>query len=214
MTGASRGIGRAIALRLADEGVRLALTARRSADLDETAERVEGLGIAADLTEAEEVERLVAAVRAWLGGAPDILVNNAGLFRLATVETLDPRELDRQLDLNLRAPILLARAFLPEMIGRDAGWLVHIGSVAGRRAFPENAAYAASKFGLRGFHEVLSLELQGTGVSSVLIEPGPVDTEAWDPVAGRLGHDLPARSQMLRPEEVASRVIAALGLPS
>jgi NAD(P)-dependent dehydrogenase (short-subunit alcohol dehydrogenase family) len=154
----------------------------------------------------------VRETKAVLEGSPDILVNNAGLFGLSPAATLAPREFDRHLDVNLRAPFHLVRAFLPDMLERGDGTLVHIGSIAGRQAFPENAAYAASKFGLRGLHEVLCLELAGTGVVSLLVEPGPVDTNAWDPLDDRLGRDLPARVQMLRPETVAAAVVSALKL--
>lgn len=212
VTGASRGIGRAIAVALASRGADLVVTSRRGPDLEEVARATAGRAIAADLVRSGEVERLIERVRTRLGGAPTVLVNAAGRFQLVPAARLEPEELERHLAVNLRAPILLARAFLPEMLSRGRGHLVHIGSVAGRWPFRENAAYAASKYGLRGFHEVLRLELEGTGVRTSLIEPGPVDTPAWDAVAERLGADLPSRSRMLRPERVAEAVITCLAL--
>jgi NAD(P)-dependent dehydrogenase (short-subunit alcohol dehydrogenase family) len=212
VTGASRGIGLAVSRSLAAEGVRLVLNSRGGEALEAAAQLTGGCAVAEDVATAAGRDRLVRETKAVLEGSPDILVNNAGLFGLSPAATLAPREFDRHLDVNLRAPFHLVRAFLPDMLERGDGTLVHIGSIAGRQAFPENAAYAASKFGLRGLHEVLCLELAGTGVVSLLVEPGPVDTNAWDPLDDRLGRDLPARVQMLRPETVAAAVVSALKL--
>ena len=212
VTGASRGIGLAVARALAREGAHLVLNSRGGEALEAAAQLTGGHAVAEDITKSAARDRLVKEVRSVFGGPPDILINNAGLFGLSPVAMLAPREFDRHLDLNLRAPFHLVRAFLPDMLTRGDGTLLHIGSVAGRQAFPENAAYAASKYGLRGLHEVLCLELAGTGVVSLLVEPGPVDTNAWDSLDDRLGRDLPARVQMLRPETVATAVISALKL--
>lgn len=192
--------------------MRLVLNSRGGEALDAAAELTGGHAIAADLMRVTGIDRLVGKTKALFGGAPDILINNAGLFRLAMAAEVSPAEFDRHISVNLRAPFRLVRAFLPEMIERGEGQLVHIGSIAGRQPFPENAAYAASKYGLRGFHEVLCLELAQTGVRSLLVEPGPVDTDTWDDVEERLGRDLPARVQMLRPEAVARAVVSALQL--
>lgn len=211
LTGASRGIGRALALRLAAEGVHLVLSARNAETLEGVAEETAGVAIPADLAAPDGPEALAAAARERLGGTPDLVLNVAGVFRLAPVAETDRETLDRHLAVNLRAPFLLTRAFLPGMLARGSGWLVHLGSVAGRRAFPENGAYSATKYGLRGLHEVLRMELEGSGVRSLLVEPPAVDTEAWDPLESRLGADLPARAAMLRPDEVADAVVSALG---
>jgi NAD(P)-dependent dehydrogenase (short-subunit alcohol dehydrogenase family) len=210
VTGGSRGIGLAIARGLAAEGVRLLLVSRGGPALEAAAEQTGGHGVAADLATAEGVDRVVTAVHAQFGDAPDVLVNNAGIFGLAAASVVPPEDFDLHLALNLRAPFRLTRAFLPAMLARASGVLVHVGSVAGRQPFPGNAAYGASKYGLRGFHEVLCTELAGTGVRSLLIEPGPVDTGAWDIFEHRLGQDLPPRSSMLRAETVAEAVLGAL----
>ncbi|MFQ5690603.1 MAG: SDR family oxidoreductase [Gemmatimonadota bacterium] len=212
VTGASRGIGRAIAAALATEGMDLLLTARGGEALDGVARELGADRVAADLTAPDGVGRVAEAALARFDGPPDILVNNAGAFHLAPLSELEPQILDRLLWLNLRAPVLLSRAFLPGMLARGSGYLIHIGSLAGRQALPENSAYAVTKYGLRGLHEVLRVELQGSGVSSLLIEPGPVNTEAWTPMEARLGRDLPARGAMLAPETVADAVLSVLRL--
>lgn len=206
VTGGSRGIGRAVAEALAADGVSLLLTARGGPDLERTASGLGAGHVTADLASPGGVERVVAEARERFGGAPHLLVNAAGVFHLRRVARTPAALLDRHLDVNLRAPFLLSRAFLPGMLERGSGHLVHLGSVAGRRAFPENGAYAASKYGLRGLHEVLRLELRGTGVLTTLVEPGPVDTGAWEGLEARLGEDLPSRADMLSPTAVGEAV--------
>lgn len=210
VTGASRGIGRAVAAALSGAGARLVVASRGGPDLEETAELCGAAPVSADLAVPEETERLAERARELLGGVPDVLVNNAGVFSLAPAAVTEPETFERHLAVNLAAPFRLVRAFLPAMLERGSGDLVHVGSVAGREAFPGNVAYSASKYGLRGMHEVLRVELEEAGVRSLWVEPGPVDTGAWADVEGRLGGDLPARSEMLRPQEVAQGVMALL----
>lgn len=212
VTGASGGIGRAVALGLAEEGVDLVVSSRGGRALRRVAERAGAHPVEADLLRLPEIDRLVAATRERFGGPPHILVNAAGCFDLAPVARLPVADFEHHLQVNLRAPFALVRALLPGMLSRGSGHLVHLGSVAGRQAFPENGAYSASKFGLRGLHEVLRLELAGTGVLTTLVEPGPVDTAAWDGLAPRLGEDLPPRDRMLGPGPVAAAVLACLRL--
>lgn len=212
VTGASRGIGRGVALGLADAGARVLPSSRGGPELEEVAERLGEEPLTADLTGEEPLRSLAAEARRRLGGAPGILVNNAGVFGLAPAHETPADLLDRHLALNLRAPVLLTRAFLGEMRERGRGHLLHVGSVAGRRALPGNAAYSASKYGLRGFHEVLRVELRDTGVCSTLLEPGAVDTAAWDGLEERLGDDLPPRETMLEPGRVARAAVEAVRL--
>jgi NAD(P)-dependent dehydrogenase (short-subunit alcohol dehydrogenase family) len=212
VTGGSRGIGLAVARGLAAEGVRLLLVSRGGTALEAAAKQTGGHGVTADLATNDGVDRVVAATHEQLGGAPDVLINNAGIFRLAPASVVTPEDFDLHLALNLQAPFRLTRAFLPAMLERASGVLVHVGSVAGRQPFPGNAAYGASKYGLRGLHEVLCTELAGTGVRSLLVEPGPVDTETWNAFEERLGQDLPSRSSMLKAETVAEAVLEALRL--
>lgn len=207
VTGASRGIGRRIALGLAEAGARVLPAARGGPELREVAERCGREALTADLGEDADLGALAEETRRRIGGSPGILVNNAGVFALAPAHETPTEVLDRHLDVNLRAPALLTREFLGGMRDRGRGHLLHVGSVAGRRALPGNAAYSASKFGLRGLHEVLRVELQGSGVCSTLLEPAAVDTGAWDDLEDRLGEDLPPREAMLDPRDVARAAV-------
>ncbi len=213
LTGASGGLGRALAERLRLAGAELALTGRKRQPLARLAEK---LGVEAepgDLTDSSFLQRLAAFLEELWGGAPDVLVNNAGAFELADLVDTEPERFANILAVNLQAPFELARIWLPEMLSRGAGHIVNIGSVAGRWAFPGNAAYSASKFGLRGLHEVLVEELHATGVRVTWIEPSAVDTPLWDRFEPDRRPDLPARSAMLRPDAVAEAVFFAIAQP-
>jgi NADP-dependent 3-hydroxy acid dehydrogenase YdfG len=170
------------------------------------------LGLEADLTDPTRVSRVIDAVQHWCG-APDILVNNAGSFPNAPLEALDPAEIAKTLQLNLEAPFQLVRAFLPAMRARRAGDIVTVGSIADRAAFTGNAAYSASKYGVRGLHEVLRAETRGTGVRAILVSPGPVNTGIWDQHAAHLGGRFPKREAMLGAEDVARSIVFAVSQP-
>lgn len=201
VTGASRGIGAAAAAALHGAGARVIRVARSLADT----ESPDRLDCRADLTDPAQVDTLAKRVLgSW--GPPDLLVNNAGGLLLAPLERTAPADFEAQLAVNLRAPFLMARAFLPAMRARG-GRLITIGSIADHRAFPENAAYAAAKYGLRGLHEVLREEYRGTGVRCTLLSPGPTDTAVWDPVDPDNRPGFVPRHAMLRPEDVAEAVL-------
>jgi NADP-dependent 3-hydroxy acid dehydrogenase YdfG len=213
VTGASSGIGLAIAHRLAQAGVRVALVARRADALAAAARDIGGVPVPADVSTTEGVSDIVAAVRESFGQpAPDLLVNAAGAFALAPIAETSLDWFDRMVAVNLRGPFLLLRAFLPAMLARASGHVVTVGSVAGRHAFPANGAYCASKFGVRGLHEVLQQELRGTGVRSTLVEPAATDTPLWDTIEAR--PDVPARSAMLDTATVAEAVYFAVTRPA
>jgi NAD(P)-dependent dehydrogenase (short-subunit alcohol dehydrogenase family) len=212
VSGASRGIGAAVARALAAAGARVALLARSREALETRAAELgaESVAVVCDLVDASDVARAAAVVADRFGGAPSILVNNAGYFVLAPAHELAPDDFRSSLDVNLVAPFLLVRAFLPAMRARGTGHIVSLGSIADHVAFPENAAYAASKYGLRGLHEVLRSELRGTGVHATLISPGPTDTPLWDPVNPDARPGFTPRASMLRPEIVAEAVLFAV----
>ena len=229
VTGATGGIGEAIGRRLARDGFRVCVGGRRPEVLDRLAGEIGGVAVPFDVTDEGEVERARRVVEG--GGftgpgreAPpgtgrgafqlEVLVNAAGVFGLAPVVETGAELLARNLDVNLAGTINVTRAFLPGMLAAGSGLVINVGSVAGWRAFPENAAYSASKFGLRGFHEVLLEELRGTGVRACLLEPGAVDTPIWDPLDPDAVPQLPDRSQMLRPADVARAAAFVAGLPS
>ncbi len=213
VTGASRGIGLEIARMLAGAGCRVAMVARGAERLRTAAGEVGGAAFPADVSDPGAVERLRDAIDEEFGASPDFVVSAAGAFSVAPLVETDPAEFDRQLALNLRAPFLVARAFLPPMLARGSGHVLHLGSVAGRVAFAGNAAYSAAKFGLRGLHEVLSEELRGSGVRATLIEPAATDTPIWDAIDPDRNPGLPSRSDMLRPIDVARAVVFALAQP-
>jgi NADP-dependent 3-hydroxy acid dehydrogenase YdfG len=214
VTGASRGIGFAVAQQLSRGGVRVAMVARGEAELGEAAEQVGGFALAADVSQRQAVERLTRSFTSVLDApAPDYLVNAAGAFSLAPLSSTSPDDFDRSLAVNLRGPFLLIRAFLPAMLERGTGHIVTTGSIAGRHAFPSNGAYSASKFGVRGLHAVLDQELKGTGVRSTLVEPAATDTTLWDAVDRDSNPGLPEGSAMLDADAVADAVLFAITRP-
>jgi NADP-dependent 3-hydroxy acid dehydrogenase YdfG len=197
VTGASRGIGRATVEVLTRAGARI-LAVSRNGDLS------------VDLSRPDEVVRLIDRVRAE--GTPDILVNVAGAFILAPIEATDPATFDEIMALNVGATFKLVHALLPGMRAKGFGHIVTVGSIADHMAFPENGAYAASKYAVRGLHEVLREELRGSNVRATLISPGAVDTTIWDAIGERPG--LPPRSAMLQPAAVADAILYALTRPA
>lgn len=215
VTGASRGIGRAVATALAAQGIRVALLAR---DLDRLKEVAETAGadsfpVQCDVTDDASIDRAVRVVRERFSRGPDILINNAGLFTIRTLDETSTGEFDSLVATNLRAPFRLIREFLPEMRERGSGDIVTIGSVADRHIFAGNAAYSATKYGQRAMHEVLRSETRGTGVRAILISPAAVDTDIWVPIRYLGGDESPDRSGMLDSAAVASAVIFAVNQP-
>ncbi len=213
VTGATRGIGRAVSVGLAGAGARVALLARDPEALARVARETHGRAFPCDVTDPGALDRVRDDAMAWGGGPPDLLVTSAGVFDLGPIASLSVEVLDRNLGVNLRGGILSVRAFLPGMLGARGGTIVQVGSVAGRRAFPGNGAYGASKFGLRGFHEVLLEELRGTGVRATLLEPAATDTAIWDPMDPDGNESLPDRAAMLDPGAVAEAVLFVVTRP-
>jgi 3-oxoacyl-[acyl-carrier protein] reductase len=181
VTGASRGIGRAIAALLASEGAAVAGCARQVNrghfldDLDE-AERARHLVAVCDVRRSEEVRSFRDLVLARLG-APDILVNNAGMVVRASLETLPEEAWDDVLAANLTSTFLVIQAFLPALRGRGRGRIINIGSVAGQRGTPLLGAYCAAKHGVVGLTRALAKELRSDRIAVNAICPGSVDTE-------------------------------------
>ena len=204
VTGAGRGIGKAVASNLAECGCRVILTARTLAQLEQVQQEIstsgaEAIAIAADLTRDNEVQRLVEESRQRMGAA-DILINNAGWGKRAAVVKLALEDLDQTLRLNLRAPMILAQSFVPGMIEKGEGAVINIGSVAGKTGEANGAAYSASKFGLIGFTQSLYEEVREYGIKVAVILPGFVDTPLIPP-----NRQLD-RSKMIQPADVAQTV--------
>jgi len=216
VTGASRGIGAAIARALGGTGVRVAMLARTRDALEKLATEVGGgsFAVPCDVTSESGLEKAIEKMRAEFGGPPDIIVNNAGLFTIKSIEETPASEFDLMIATNLTAPMSLMRAFLSEMKSRRAGHIITIGSVADRHIFAGNAAYSATKFGARAMHEVLRAETRGTGVRATLISPASVDTDIWDPIEYLGTTDRPDRSSMLDATAVAGAVMYAVSQPA
>lgn len=216
VTGASRGIGAAIARALALSGASVALVARGREELERVADDIGPRAhvVPCDVRNATAVLDAVAAITAALGELPRVLVNNAGLFDIAPLAEQSPDGFAATVDANLVAPFRFVHAFLPAMLAAGRGHVVTIGSVADRQPFPGNGAYAASKFGARALHEVLRAESRGSGVRATLVSPGATDTTLWDGVRPEHRRDLPARDQMLRPDDVARAVLYAVTQPA
>jgi NADP-dependent 3-hydroxy acid dehydrogenase YdfG len=208
VTGASRGIGAAVAEALRQEGARVIRVARSFPDTAGDAD-----DIRCDLTDAGQLERLGARVLERYG-PPAMVISNAGAFVLRSLETTSADELDRMLGLNLRTSFNVAKAFLPAMRQAGRGTFVTVGSVADHVGFPENAAYAASKYGLRGLHETLVAEYRGSGVKLTLVSPGATDTSAWDPFDPDRREGFVPRSGMLRPADVADAIVFIVTRPA
>jgi short-subunit dehydrogenase len=167
LTGASGGIGNALAEAFAKEGAKLVLSGRRAAELEALAERVSGRVVVADLSRREDVTRLLAEA-----GEVDVLVANAALPGSGALDEYAPEQLDRALEVNFRAPIAMAHELGPKMVGRGHGALVFISSLSGLAATARSSIYNATKFGLRGFALALHEELIDTGVGVSVILPG------------------------------------------
>jgi NADP-dependent 3-hydroxy acid dehydrogenase YdfG len=215
VSGASSGIGAAIAEALAGEGVRVFMLARNEARLEKRSASLKGsIPIVCDVTRPDSVEKAAKQITKELKGAPDILVNNAGIFGVSVVEETSTEFFIDTINTNLVGPFLLVRSFLGDMIKRKSGHVVTIGSIADRTIFTGNAAYSAAKFGLRAVHEVLRAELRGTGVHTTLISPAATDTEIWNTVTVTDPAGKPhSKRPMLDPEDVAGAVMFALTQP-
>jgi 3-oxoacyl-[acyl-carrier protein] reductase len=187
VTGASRGIGYAIADALAGAGASVVLGARTADDVEraarEIAERHGGartLGVSCDVRSRTDCETLIDRAASELGGI-DILVNNAGIGRFATVAEMSADDWDAVIGTNLNSLFYCTHAALPHLIKQGSSWVINIGSLAGRNAFPRGAAYNASKFGLIGFSEALMQEVRHEGVRVSYIMPGSVATDFSHP---------------------------------
>ena len=213
LTGASSGIGRALALRMGREGARLALVARREEALQALADEIRGAGgealvLPCDVALRGPCEEACARAEEWLGGV-DLLVNNAGYGRHRRFVDHDTDDIERMLRVNTLGAIYCTKALLPGMLDRGRGWIVFMASVAGKIASPDESAYAASKFALVGLASALSLEVEDAGVHVLTVCPGVIRTPFFDDEA--LSRMPPvALRQMVEPETLVDAIVAAL----
>ena len=213
VTGASSGIGRLLALRLAGRGARVGLVARRAEELEALAREIRSAGgeaeaLACDVAEREQVTACVGRALERFGHI-DLLVNNAGYGHHRPFLEWDLTDMERVMRVNYLGALYFTKLLLPQMVERRRGWLVFMASVAGKIASPEEAAYAASKFALLGLAEALSLEVEDAGVHVLSVCPGTIDTPFFDAEALRRMPPV-ARRSMVEPEQLVDAILRAL----
>jgi 3-oxoacyl-[acyl-carrier protein] reductase len=211
VTGASRGIGEAVAIRLAQAGCDVALTGRNEADLERVAvacraHDVRALALVADITDPDALQGLVADTVSGLGGL-GVLVNNAGIYASGRVQEADIDAFERVIDVNVKALMRLTRLALPHILESSHGAVINIASVAGKGSFPGGAAYCASKHAVVGFTGSLYEDVRRHGVKVCAICPGFVNTSM---VNTRPGLD-PAR--MIQPADIAEAAHMVVAFP-
>lgn len=214
ITGAGKGIGKAIAEALAKEGVHLGLIARTTSDLETLqSELKESYGIkvavaSADISEQAAAEQAVNTLVAELGGV-DILINNAGIARFGKLVDMDPKDWERIIQVNLMGTYYMTRSVLPTMIAQNQGNIINIASTAGERGFATGSAYNASKFAVMGLTEAVMQEVRKNNIRVVALTPSTVNTE----LAVNAGLSIGDEDRMMQPEDVAELALATLKLP-
>jgi NAD(P)-dependent dehydrogenase (short-subunit alcohol dehydrogenase family) len=206
VTGASRGIGRAVSVALAQEAATVVLAARSIEKLQETADKVTEAGgkakiVVTELTEEESIKNLVKVTSEKFSRL-DILVNNAGVTHSAKLEETITEDWERCMQINARAPFILCREALPLLKKSQAGYIINIASVVGVKGYPLQSAYTSSKHALRGMTISLSEELKGSNIRVHLLCPGGVDTELVQKVRPDIKKD-----ELMQPEEIAELVL-------
>ncbi len=209
VTGASRGIGKAICIALAKEAATVVLAARAIDKMNETAKLVTASGgkaqiIPTELTDENSIRNLVKATGERFGRL-DILINNAGITHSAKLQETLTEDLDRCLNINARAPFILCREALPLLKKAEAAYIINIASVVGVKAYPLQSAYTASKHALRGMTMALAEEMRGTNIRVHLLCPGGVDTE----LVTKVRPDI-KKQDLMQPEEIAELVLYLL----
>lgn len=222
VTGASRGIGRAIALAFAKEGAELALGARSSAPLTELADEIQAEGgtavpIETDVSDASSIAEAKATVQEKLGNV-HIVVNNAGIAKSVKVLDMDDEHWQSHLDINLTGTFRVTRAFLPDLVAEGWGRVINIASTAGKVGFQYTAAYCASKHGVIGFTRALALEMAKANITANAICPGFVNTDMTSETAKTIAQKtggseadavkwlkkLSPQNRLVEPEEIAA----------
>ncbi len=213
ITGATEGIGRAIAFTLGRDGYRIGFCARRDTRVELlqtelSAQGIEAAGISADVGKEQDVAAAVADLTQRVG-EPDVLVNNAGIAILKPVQELTVKDWTATMTTNVMGMFLMTKAVLPIMRGRGGGTIVNISSLAGRNGFVGGTAYAASKHAVLGFSRSLMLEVRSDDIRVIAICPGSVDS----PLMRNQDMLQPDFSRILRPEDVATAVADVIALP-
>src|SRR5438270_6769711 len=181
ITGASRGIGQALAERFTAAGARVALVARSEGPLKELADRLGGTAHPADLADRDQVLGLLDRIEAD-GGPVDVLVNNAGVEVVGDFTSSPVEDVEFLYRVNLLAPVMLCHQAIPRMLGRGGGHIVNVSSYAGAAVFPGLVAYSSSKAGLSHFTSGLRADLKNKPIGTTLVELGPIPTDMLDHV--------------------------------
>ena len=211
VTGSSHGIGLAIATQLVAAGASVVVNSRHAGKAKETAERLSrtgpgrAVGVGADVRSADDCARLIGAAAESLGRL-DTLVNNAGVGILKPVQELSAEDWNAQIETNLGGVFHCSRAAIPHLKASGDGWIVNIGSLAGRNPFAGGAAYNATKFGLLGMSEAMMLDLRYENIRVSTVMPGSVDTDFG-------GHGRGKKGWALQADDVARAVLHLLELP-
>lgn len=222
VTGASSGIGEATALRLAEMGAKVAVTARRADRLEALAAKIREAGgevqiIVADLMQETDAARIVEDCVGHYGRI-DVLVNNAGVMLLSPIDEADPKDWRNMIELNLLNLMISCKAALPHMRKQGDGHIVNISSTAGRTAAPTASGYNASKWGLNGFSEALRRETHKDGIRITLIEPGIVETELRDHIPHKetqsMLNEAAGAMRQLQGEDIAAAIAYAVSQPA
>lgn len=212
VTGSTKGIGRAIAESLVRAGARVVVSGRSQDDSEEVARDLAhagpgvALGVACDVRSQEACDALVAAAVKTFGGL-DILVNNAGLGRFAPIQKLSHEDWASQIETNLNGVFYCSKAAVPHLQARGGGWILNVGSLAGRNSFSGGVAYNASKFGLLGMSEAMMLDLRHDHIRVSCIMPGSVNTHFFG------GEPDPSHDWKLTSEDIAQVVMDLLAFP-
>ena len=206
VTGASRGIGRAISIALAKEAATVVLAARSIEKLQETADKIEEAGgkaeiVVTELSEEDSIKNLVKTTNEKFSRL-DILINNAGITHSAKLEQTTTEDWQRCINVNARAPFILCREALPLLQKSQAAHIINIASVVGVKGYPFQSAYTSSKHALRGMTISLAEELKGSNIRVHLLCPGGVDTD----MVGSVRPDIP-KKDLIKPEEIAELVL-------
>lgn len=212
ITGAGKGIGRATALALANEGVNVGLIARTEADLVKLSKEIKSLRgrvayAVADVSDLEQVEAAVEKLTAELGTA-DILINNAGIGKYGPFLELDPEEWKQVIDVNLMGMYYVTRTVLPQMIKKNGGDIINISSSSGLRGSEGSSAYSASKFGVLGMTESLSQEVRKNNIRVFALTPSRVVTD----LTYKEGETEKDKEKFMQPEDIAEYMVAQLKL--
>ena len=213
VTGGARGIGKATAIALAKEGVKVGLLARTEATLKEVAAELERLGVkaayaAADISSKEQTEAAVEALKKELGPA-DILINSAGIATFGTVLEMDPEEWKKIIDTNVMGTYYVTRAVLPQLIDKNGGDIINISSTNGLNGGATSSAYSASKFAVIGFTESLAQEVRRNNIRVSTLNPSTVATDlALDLNLIKENND----SKFIQPEDLAEFIVDQLKL--